>query len=200
MGSMHRVRRSAASLHVLQPVAASGIGLASLRRRPDPAASVDRAYADMGWRPAAEGQAAARHVVLRRHGRFVSLHDPAWLMPGDERLELAATLSRELRTSVIATALREADGFEFVLFQDGAQVDAAASLPRDKAWTSLRGRPQALLWRAAFGKVHIAAMAAAGATRLADPLAEFLARAGEASRLPASPAAASATPASCSSR
>jgi hypothetical protein len=188
---MHRLRLTAASLHILQPRARSAIGLAGFAgRRPDPAAALDRALANLGWRPAAEDAVPGREVVLRRHGRFVSLHDPTWLAPREERVDVAARLSRDLRTTVVATALNEESGFEFVLFRDGEQVDAATTLHGERAWASLRGRPQALLWRTAFGKGHIAAVAGPGSAPLQDPLDAFSVLAGEASRLPASPPAA----------
>ena len=183
---------SAASLHIALPPLRSGLRLGALSGPADPVNAIEKAYAGLGWRRVADGAAATRRIVLVRSegASFISIHDAACQGADNDLLaELAVRLSRALRTSAIVTTFPDAETFGFVLFHRGEQVDSVSTNSGDPPWRTVRGRPQAELWRANFGRAHFAGLQDAGANKLEDPLAAFMARAGAAAAIPASSAA-----------
>jgi len=107
---------TAASLHLVVPPGAAG----------NQSAALLKAYAKIGWAPPKRGEAGQRNVVLARNdASFVSIYDSDCAELDDGTLkELAAMLSKSLRTAAVVTSVYDSDTFEFILFAGGKQVDA----------------------------------------------------------------------------
>ena len=131
---------TAASLHIALP---NGAG-------PDQSGPLLKAYARLGWSPPKRGEAATRSVRLARNEKpFVSIYDSACEDLDDGALkQLAAMLSKALKTAAIIATVYDSDVFEFLLYHRGKQVDAVTDSPDglDAGVKSVRGKRQATKW------------------------------------------------------
>ncbi len=161
-------------LHFLLPAAAPR----------DPRAVVGRAYARLGWVAAPAAEAATRSAILcgGGPGEFASVYDSAPAQGGSLLLRgLAGLITKTLSTTAIVTSLREDEGFEFILYRHGRQIDAALG-EADLAAQGLacvRGRQQAHLWYEALGHHRFMALTEP-AEAAPERIARFMAMAGQA--------------------
>ena len=137
---------TAATLHIALPYGAG----------PDQSGPLLQAYARLGWAPPKKGQAATRSVRLALNAApFVSIHDSACEALDDGTLkQLAALLSKALKTTAIVATVYDSDVFEFLLYFRGQQVDAVTDSPDalDAGAKSVRGKRQATKWLEALGR------------------------------------------------
>jgi hypothetical protein len=137
---------TAASLHIALPYGAG----------PDQSGPLLKAYAQLGWATPKKGQAATRSARLARNAApFVSIHDSDCETLDDGTLkQLAALLSKALKTTAIVATVHDSDVFEFLLYSRGQQIDAVTDAPDglDASAKTLRGKRQATKWLEALGR------------------------------------------------
>jgi hypothetical protein len=98
-------------------------------------AALKKAYEKIGFAPTAELAAAGlKRVIVSDDGqsKFVPVHDSDNAMIDSGQLkELAVVLSKRLKSVAVLTSVYDSDHFEFIVFHNGKQVDAAVSDPDD---------------------------------------------------------------------
>ena len=135
------------SLHVLSAV----VGVGS--RLPE---DVEKAYRKFGYaRPKKAGGDATKRVILApdASGDWLSIHDSDNdQIDTGELKQLAVELTKKLGTVALLTSVYDSDSFEFVMFHNGKQVDAAVSNPEGHAGglKMLKGKRRAQAWYSMF--------------------------------------------------
>ncbi len=135
---------TSAAIHVLRPKGAEA----------DALRAVVRSYESAGFTPSDDGDI---EVAVARPG--VSSFFSVWDSSNDGLeagglSDLAARLSRSLRTQVVLHAVFDSDRFEFVVFDGGAQVDAITSASTHP-YAVLPGELREGLWRIWFGEACV---------------------------------------------
>jgi hypothetical protein len=138
---------TATSLHVLSSV----VGVGS-RLRED----IEKAYRKLGYtRPKKASGSAAKRVILApdASGDWLSIYDSENdRIDTGELKQLAVTITKKLGTVALLTSVYDSDSFEFVMFHNGKQVDAAVSDPERHAGglKILKGKRRAQAWHSMF--------------------------------------------------
>ncbi len=115
-------------------------------------ADIERAYKKLGYaRPRKADIATPKRVILAGPGSggFLSVHDSDNdAIDSGELKELAVDLSRRRKTVAILTSVLDSDSFEFIVWHNGKQVDAAVSDPRTHGGglKMASGKRRAQLW------------------------------------------------------
>jgi hypothetical protein len=143
----------------------------------DAAKAVSRAYGKLGYerakKPVAEG---GKHVVLlaRAGERYVSVYDSTNAdLDSGELKDAALAASKLLKTGAVFTSLYDSDSYEFVVFNNGRQVDFLMSDGEsyDGPLKRVTPRSRATLWARIFATMPAAdqlAQAATAGTVFAD--------------------------------
>jgi hypothetical protein len=162
---------TSATLHIALPYGKS----------PDQSEALLKAYARLGWAPPKQGEAATRSVRLARNATpFVSIHDSACEDLDDGTLkQLAALVSKELKTAAIVATVHDSDVFEFLLYFEGQQVDAITDSADglDAGVKSLSGKRQGNKWLEALGRAWALNLAGGPRPTSAAGVDAFVARA-----------------------
>jgi hypothetical protein len=138
---------TATSLHVLSAV----VGVGS--RLPD---DIEKAYRKLGYaRPKKAGGGATKRVILApdASGDWLSIYDSDNdRIDTNELKQLAVEVTKKLGTVALLTSIYDSDSFEFIMFHNGKQVDAAVSDPEGHAGglKMLKGKRRAQAWHAMF--------------------------------------------------
>ncbi len=115
------------SLHLLKPV----FDTRKLDRE------IKSAYKQLGYEPARNQANQQKRVVLVEQGgdgEFLTIYDSDnSLIDTGELKQLAVSLSKKLKTAAVLTSIYDSDGFEFIVFNKGKQIDAVVSDPDDHA-------------------------------------------------------------------
>ncbi len=115
-----------------------------------------RAYRKLGYaRPKKPGGGGTKRVVLApdASGDWLSIYDSENdRIDTGELKQLAVEITRKLGTAALLTSLYDSDSFEFVMFHNGKQVDAAVSDPESHAGglKMLKGNRRAQAWYSMF--------------------------------------------------
>lgn len=164
----------------------------------DAAKAIVRAYAKLGYvrteKPPAEG--GRQVLLLARPGeRFVSVYDSGNAsLDSGELKDAALAASKLLKTGAVATSLYDSDRYEFVVFSNGKQADAAmtgvesydgplkrlTSTARARQWSAIFGQPltadavtRAASVKTAFADHTLAALSEAAGLPPDRPLQHF---------------------------
>src|SRR5580700_5886659 len=137
---------TATSLHILAEVVGVGPRLVS---------DIEKAYRRLGYVRPKKASAAAKRVILARDasGDWLSIVDSDNdRLDTGELKQLAVAVTRKLGTVALLTSVYDSDSFEFILFHNGKQVDAAVSEPESHAGglRMLKGKRKAQAWHSAF--------------------------------------------------
>jgi hypothetical protein len=137
---------TATSLHILSEVVAVG------PRLPE---DIAKAYRKLGYaRPKKDGGATKRVVLAPdASGDWLSVFDSDNdRIDTGELKQLAVAITKKLGTVALLTSVDDSDSFEFVMFHNGKQVDAAVSDPESHAGglRMLKGKRRAQAWHSAF--------------------------------------------------
>jgi hypothetical protein len=141
------VGTTATSLHILSAA------VDYLHRLPE---DIEKAYRKLGYaRPRKTGGQAAKRVILApdANGDWLSIHDAENdRIDSGELKQLAVDITKKLGTVALLTSVYDSDSFEFVMFHNGKQVDAAVSDPEghDGGLKMLKGKRRAQAWRSMF--------------------------------------------------
>jgi hypothetical protein len=92
---------------------------------------IEKAYRKLGYaRPKKASGTAAKRVILApdASGDWLSIYDSENdRIDTGELKQLAVTITKKLGTVALLTSVYDSDSFEFVMFHNGKQVDAAVS-------------------------------------------------------------------------
>jgi hypothetical protein len=138
---------TATNLHVLSAV----VGVGS--RLPE---DIEKAYRKLGYaRPKKAGGGATKRVILSHDasGDWLSIYDSDNdQIDTGELKQLAVELTKKLGTVALLTSVYDSDSFEFVMFHNGKQVDAAVSNPEGHVGglKMLKGKRRAQVWYSMF--------------------------------------------------
>ncbi|MBV8564936.1 MAG: hypothetical protein JO273_05725 [Methylobacteriaceae bacterium] len=147
---------TATSLHLLIPASVVPTALFASAGPTAGPRDVDRAiekgYGKLGYAKARKpDDAAPKQVAIVHDGgaSFVSIYDADNdKIDSGELKDLAASLSKTLKTLAILTSVYDSDSFEFIMYHRGKQVDAAVSAEDAHAGglNMLRGKRRARAW------------------------------------------------------
>lgn len=138
---------TATSLHFLSTPMGYGA------RLPD---DIEKAYRKLGYaRPKKDGGDASKRVTLvpDESGDWLSVHDSENdRIDTGELKHLAVEITKKLGTVALLTSVQDSDSFEFIMFHNGRQVDAAVSDPDSHAGglRMLKGKRRAQAWHSMF--------------------------------------------------
>ena len=138
---------TATSLHVLSAVIGVGSHLAQ---------DIEKAYRKLGYaRPRKAGEGAMKRVILAPDGSgdWLSIYDSENdRIDTGELKQLAVEVTKKLGTVALLTSVYDSDSFEFVMFHNGKQVDAAVRDPEGHAGglKMLKGKRRAQAWCSMF--------------------------------------------------
>jgi DNA-directed RNA polymerase specialized sigma24 family protein len=146
LGGWATMGTTATSLHILSEVV--GVG-------PRLAAEIEKAYRKLGYVRPKKASAAPKRVVLAPDGSgdWLSILDSDNdRIDTGELKQLAVAITRKLGTVALLTSVYDSDSFEFVMFHNGRQIDAAVSEPESHAGglRLLKGKRRAQAWHSAF--------------------------------------------------
>ena len=117
---------------------------------------IEKAYRKLGYsRPKNVGGRASKRVILSPDtaGDWLSIYnsDNDQIDSGELK-QVAVEVTRKLGTVALLTSVCDSDSFEFVMFHNGKQVDAAVSDPDGHAGglKMLKGKRRAQAWRSMF--------------------------------------------------
>ena len=137
---------TATSLHVLSEVVGVGPRLAT---------EIEKAYRKLGYARPKKASSAPKRVILApdASGDWLSIFDSDndRIDTGELR-QLAVAITKKLGTVALLTSVYDSDSFEFVMFHNGKQIDAAVSEPESHAGglRMLKGKRRAQAWHSAF--------------------------------------------------
>ncbi len=138
---------TATSLHILSEVVAVGPRLSE---------DVEKAYRKLGYtRPKKSAGGPTKRVILApdASGDWLSVFDSDNdRIDTGELKQLAVAITKKLGTVALLTSVYDSDSFEFVMFHNGKQVDAAVSEPESHAGglRMLKGKRRAQVWHSSF--------------------------------------------------